>query len=187
MLLLKDRLFFCADTMVNIEPSAEELAEIAILAADTARFFDIEPRMAMLAFSSFGSVRHPLAQKWRARPNRAQAAAGADGGRRDASRDGRGRGDRRGKLPAFADPGDANVLIFPNLAAGNIGYKMLQRIGRAESIGPILMGMRHPVSVLPPAATMAEIVTATAISVVSASVPVTVEPAPVERELAIAK
>ena len=63
LLVLKDRLFFFADTMVNIDPSAAELAEIACLAADTARVFDIEPRVAMLSFSSFGSVRHAQAER----------------------------------------------------------------------------------------------------------------------------
>ncbi len=63
LLIMKDRLFFCADTMINIEPSSEELAEIACLAADTAKFFSVDPKVALLAFSSFGSVRHAIAER----------------------------------------------------------------------------------------------------------------------------
>ena len=63
VLVLKDRIFFCADTMVNIEPTSEELAEIALLAADLARSFDVEPKVGLLAFSSFGSVPHPISKR----------------------------------------------------------------------------------------------------------------------------
>ena len=122
---------FCADTMVNIEPTAEELAEIAFLAADTARFFDIEPRVALLSFSSFGSVRHPLAetggQGSRDRPSRcarnwsstARCTSTRPSSRRSSS----------DNYPHSRIRGDANVLVFPSLAAGNIGYKLVHRLG----------------------------------------------------------
>ena len=135
--------------MVNIEPTAEELAEIACLAADTARVFDIEPRVAMLSFSSFGSVRHPLAERV------AEAVDLVRQQRPELVVDGEMHLDTavveeivREHYPHSRIKGDANVLVFPNLAAGNIGYKLVQRLGQAETIGPILMGMRHPVSVL---------------------------------------
>jgi malate dehydrogenase (oxaloacetate-decarboxylating)(NADP+) len=169
LLVLRDRLFFCADTMVNIEPTAEELAEIACLAADTARYFDVEPRVAMLAFSSFGSVRHEKAERV------ARAAAIVQQRRPDLIVDGEMHLDTavapeivQTSYPHSRIKGDANVLIFPDLNSGNIGYKLVQRLGRADVIGPILMGMRRPVNVLQHGSTVAEIVNTTAITVVAA-------------------
>jgi malate dehydrogenase (oxaloacetate-decarboxylating)(NADP+) len=168
LLVLEDRLFFFADTMVNIDPSAAELAEIACLAADTARVFDIEPRVAMLSFSSFGSVRHPQAERV------AQAVDVVRRMRPDLVVDGEMHLDTavveeivREHYPHSRIRGDANVLIFPTLAAGNIGYKLVQRLGRAETIGPILMGMRRPVSVLQHGTTVADIVNLAAITAVA--------------------
>ena len=165
LLVFKDRLFFCADTMVNINPSAEDLAEIACLAADTARFFDLEPKIAMLAFGSFGTVRDPLAAKV------ARATALARARRPDLVIDGEMQLDvavtpeiARDQHPHSRIQGDANVLIFPDLASGNIGYQLARRLGRADLLGPVLMGMRQPVVVLPPAPSMAEIVNAATIA-----------------------
>jgi malate dehydrogenase (oxaloacetate-decarboxylating)(NADP+) len=179
LLVLADRLYFFADTMVNIEPSAEELAEIACLAADTARVFDIEPRVAMLSFSSFGSVRHPLAERV------ARAVELVSRQRPSLVIDGEMHLDTavveeivREHYPHSRIKGDANVLVFPSLAAGNIGYKLVQRLGRAETIGPILMGMRRPVSVLQHGTTVADIVNLAAITAVIADAPsVSPEPA----------
>ena len=169
LLVLKDRLFFCADTMVNIDPTSEELAEIALVTADLARMFDVEPRIAMLAFSSFGSVRHPISRKV------ARAVGLVSQQRPDLVIDGEMHLDPAvvaeiagENYPNSRIQGDANVLIFPDLAAGNIGYKMIQRLARAETVGPILMGMQQPVNVLPHGVTAAEIVAATAITVVAA-------------------
>jgi malate dehydrogenase (oxaloacetate-decarboxylating)(NADP+) len=169
LLVLKDRLVFCADTMVNIEPTAEELAEIACLAADTARFFDIDPRVALLSFSSFGSVRHPLAER------AAKAVEIVRRLRPELIVDGEMHLDTavveeivRENYPHSKIRGDANVLVFPNLAAGNIGYKLVHRLGRAEAIGPILMGMRQPVSVLQHGTTVTDIVNLAAITAVAA-------------------
>jgi malate dehydrogenase (oxaloacetate-decarboxylating)(NADP+) len=169
LLVLKDRLVFCADTMVNIEPTADELAEIAVLAADTARFFDIDPRVALLSFSSFGSVPHPLTRK---------VAEAVDKVRRlrpELIVDGEMHLDTavveeivKENYPHSRIRGDANVLVFPSLESGNIGYKLVQRLGRAESIGPILMGMRKPVSVLQHSQAVAEIVNLAAITAVAA-------------------
>jgi malate dehydrogenase (oxaloacetate-decarboxylating)(NADP+) len=153
--------------MVNIDPSAEELAEIACLAADTARIFDIEPRVALLSFSSFGSVPHPL-------PARVARAVEIVHERRPGLIvDGEMHLDTavvadivRENYPHSKIRGDANVLIFPDLAAGNIGYKLVQHLGRAETIGPILMGMRYPVSVLQHGTTVADVVNLAAITAV---------------------
>jgi malate dehydrogenase (oxaloacetate-decarboxylating)(NADP+) len=169
LLILKDRLFFCADTMVNIEPTADELAEIACLAADTAKVFDVEPRIAMLAFSSFGSVRHPIAER------AAHAAAIVRERRPDLIVDGEMHLDTavveeivREHYPHSRIKGDANVLIFPDLTSGNIGYKLVQRLGRADAIGPVLMGFRRPVNVLHHGITAADIVNIAAITAVTA-------------------
>ena len=185
LLLMKDRLFFCADTMINIEPTAEEVAEIAILAADTARVFDIEPRIALLAFSSFGSVRHPKAQRM------ARAVELVKKQRPELIIDGEMHLEAavtpeivREHYPHSVIRGDANVLIFPDLTSGNIGYQLARRIGRAEVIGPILMGLSRAVNVLPPASTAAEIVNIAAITAVAAE---RVEAPAGARELATAR
>ncbi len=169
LLVLRDKLFFCADTMVNIEPTAEELAEIACLAADTALYFDVQPRVAMLAFSSFGSVRHEKAERV------ARAVEIIKHRRPDLVVDGEMHLDTavapeivESNYPHSRIKGDANVLIFPDLTSGNIGYKLVQRLGRADVIGPILMGMRRPVNVLQHGSTVAEVVNTTAITVVAA-------------------
>ncbi|MCL4848269.1 MAG: NADP-dependent malic enzyme [Acidobacteria bacterium] len=169
LLVLKDRLFFFADTMVNIEPTAEELAEIACLAADTAHMFDIEPRVAMLSFSSFGSVPHPLAGRV------AEATRLARKRRPDLIIDGEMHLDTavveeivRHNYPHSRIRGDANVLVFPSLASGNIGYKLVQHLGRAEALGPYLMGMRRPVSVLQHGTTVTDIVNLATITAVAA-------------------
>ena len=169
LLALKDRLVFCADTMVNIDPSAEELAEIAILAADAAHLFGIEPRVALLSFSSFGSVRHPLAARV------ARAVQLVHEQRPELAVDGEMHVDvavveeiAHENYPHSRIQGDANVFIFPNLAAGNIGYKLVQRLGGAEAIGPILLGIRHPVAVLQPGSTVTDIVNLAAITAVAA-------------------
>jgi malate dehydrogenase (oxaloacetate-decarboxylating)(NADP+) len=169
VLVLPDRVLFCGDTVVNIDPSAEDLAEIACLTADAARFFDVQPRIAMLAFSNFGSVRHPISEKV------ARAVDMIRVRRPDITVDGEMHLDvavaeelARNSYPQSQIKGDANVLIFPDLTSGNIGYKLVQRLARAEVIGPILMGMRRPVNVLPEGFTAAEIVGATAITAVAA-------------------
>jgi malate dehydrogenase (oxaloacetate-decarboxylating)(NADP+) len=169
LLVLRDRLFFCADTMVNIEPTAEELAEIACLAADTALYFDVQPKVAMLAFSSFGSVRHEKSERV------ARAVDLIRKRRPDLVVDGEMHLDTAvapdivaASYPHSRIKGDANVLIFPDLTSGNIGYKLVQRLGRADVIGPILMGMRRPVNVLQHGSTVSEVVNTTAITVVAA-------------------
>ncbi len=163
------QIYFLADTTVNIEPSAEDLAEIALDAADTARRFDVEPRVAMLSFSNFGSTRHPLAEMVQ------RATEIVKQRRPDLMVDGEMQADTAvapeiisETYPFSSLKGGANVLIFPNLEAGNIAYKLLMRIGGAEAIGPILMGLSKPVHVLQRGCEVNDIVNIAAIAVVEA-------------------
>jgi malate dehydrogenase (oxaloacetate-decarboxylating)(NADP+) len=161
--------YFFADTTVNIEPTAEHLAEIAILSAEVARWFNIEPRVAMLSFSNFGSTRHPLAEKVR------RATALVKQRAQHLVVDGEMMADTAvvpelatADYPFSRVKGDANVLIFPSLEAGNIAYKLMMRWGDAEALGPILMGMAKPVHVLARGCSVEEIVNMAAIAVVHA-------------------
>lgn len=151
MMIVNGKIYFFADATVNIEPTSEDLAEIAILAAKEVRRFDIEPRIAMLSFSNFGSSRHPLAEKVK------QATELVKQKEPSLIVDGEMQADTA-VMPEILDTvfpfsylagkQGANVLIFPNLEAGNVAYKLLHRLGNAETIGPILMGMKKPVHVL---------------------------------------
>src|SRR5688500_6540188 len=169
MLVFERHVVFCADTTVNIDPTAEQLAQIAYAAARIVRTFGIEPRVAMLSFSNFGSVRHPHADKVsravqlvRERdPNLV-----VDGEMQaDSALDERILAE---SYPFSALKEPANVLIFPNLSAGNIAYKLLNKLGGATAIGPILIGMRHPVHVLELGADVQEIVNMAAVAVMEA-------------------
>jgi malate dehydrogenase (oxaloacetate-decarboxylating)(NADP+) len=148
IMIVRDKVYFFVDTTVNIEPSVEDLAEIASLAADEVRRFDIEPRLALLSFSNFGSTRHPFADKMR------RVAELLQQRRPDLVVDGEMMADTAvtpgiiDELYPFSRVRDANVLIFPNLEAANIAYKLMQRLGNIEAIGPVLLGMRKPVHIL---------------------------------------
>ena len=159
--------YFFADTSVNLEPSAEQLAEIAINSADTVRDFDIEPKVAMLSFSNFGSVKHesPLKVK--------RAVEIVKEKRPDIIIDGEMQADTavvpeilEKEFPFSPIKGGANVLIFPNLSAGNIAYKLMERLTKATVIGPVLMGMNKSVHVLQRGATVEDIINMSAIAVV---------------------
>jgi malate dehydrogenase (oxaloacetate-decarboxylating)(NADP+) len=162
-------IYLLADATVNIEPTAEDLADIAILTAETARRFDIEPRVAMLSFSNFGSTRHALSEKVRRATELVKHKVP------DLMVDGEMQADTA-VVPELLDhdfpfstlKGSANVLIFPNLESGNIAYKLLSHVGRAEAIGPILMGMSKPVHVLQRGCEVNTIVNMAAIAVVEA-------------------
>ena len=165
----KGDIYFLADATVNIEPDAEDLAEIAVGAAEMARRFDVEPRVALLSFSNFGSSRHPLAEKVRKAVELVRRRAPG------LMVDGEMQADTA-LSPEIVDEtfpfstlkGGANVLIFPNLEAGNIAYKLLARIGGVDLIGPILMGLSRPVHVLQRGAEVKDIVNVAAIAVVDA-------------------
>jgi malate dehydrogenase (oxaloacetate-decarboxylating)(NADP+) len=169
MLLFKNRIICCADTTVNIEPSAEELADIALLTAETVKRFDITPQIAMLSFSNFGSVKHPNALKI------LQATEMVKQRDPELIIDGEMQADTAvvpeiilDTYPFSSLKGGANVLIFPDLASGNIAYKLLIRLGGAEAIGPILMGMNKSVHVLQRGCEVNDIVNMSAIAVVEA-------------------
>jgi len=162
-------MYFLADCTVNIEPSAVDLAEIAICAAETAKRFNVTPRVAMLSFSNFGSTKHPYVEKVQRAVQlvrEANASLMVDG---EMMAD-------TAVVPEIIEEtypfsrlrGGANVLIFPDLTSANTCYKLLRRIGGAETIGPILMGMSKPVHVLQRDAAVEEIVNMAAIAVVDA-------------------
>ncbi len=169
VLIFKERLFFLADTTVNIEPNAETLAEIAMLTADFARRFDITPRVAMLSFSNFGSHHHQAARKMR------RAVEIARQREPDLIIDGEMQADTAvlGSILANSYPWSrlkepANVLIFPELQSANIAYKLLWRLADVEAIGPVLLGMEKPVHVLQRGVEVADIVNMAAICGVDA-------------------
>jgi malate dehydrogenase (oxaloacetate-decarboxylating)(NADP+) len=168
IMIVRDKVYFFSDATVNIDPSAEDLAEIAGLAADTACRFDVQPRIAMLSFSNFGSTRHPFAEKVR------RAVEILRERRPDLVVDGEMMADTAvvpeiiDELYPFSHVRDANVLIFPNLEAANVAYKLLQRLGGAETIGPVLLGMGKPVHVLQRGDEVRNIVNMAALAVVDA-------------------
>ncbi|HVS61541.1 MAG TPA: NADP-dependent malic enzyme [Gemmatimonadaceae bacterium] len=169
MLVFEKHVIFCGDTTVNIDPTAEQLAQIAYSAGRIVRTFGITPKIAMLSFSNFGSVRHPEAEK--------VAKAVAILRKRDPSLivDGEMQADTamdenilRSSYPFSALKERANVLIFPNLSAGNIAYKLLHHLGGATKIGPFLVGMNLPVHVLEQGADVQDIVNMAAVAVMDA-------------------
>jgi malate dehydrogenase (oxaloacetate-decarboxylating)(NADP+) len=148
LMIVEDRVYLFTDATVNIDPTAEDLAEIASLAADFAKQLEIEPRVAFLSFSNFGSTPHPLSDKVR------RAVELTKIHRPDLVVDGEMQADTavvtdiiENRYP-FSTVKDANVLVFPSLESANIAYKLLSRLGNAKAIGPILLGMGAPVHVL---------------------------------------
>ncbi|MBT7858916.1 MAG: NADP-dependent malic enzyme [Gemmatimonadetes bacterium] len=169
MMVFKSELMFFADPVINIDPSAEELAEIAICTAEMARSFDVEPRVAMLSFSNFGSSRHPHADKVRQATQLVRERAP------DLVVEGEMQADLA-LVPAMMEEaypfaklvGRANVLVFPNLSAANVAYKLVQVLAGAEAVGPILMGFDKPVHLMPSNTTVEQIVQLAAVAVVDA-------------------
>jgi malate dehydrogenase (oxaloacetate-decarboxylating)(NADP+) len=148
LMIVEDRVYLFTDATVNIEPSAEDLSEIACLAADFAKRLELDPRIAFLSFSNFGSTPHPLSEKVRKAVELTKAC------RPDLKVDGEMQADTavvaeiiENRYP-FSQVKDANVLVFPSLESANIAYKLLARLGKAKAIGPILLGMGAPVHVL---------------------------------------
>ena len=169
MLVFKKQVVFCADTTVTIDPTAEELAETAILAAHKARHFNVEPRIAMLSFSNFGSANHPFTQKVIRATRLIKEMAPelvVDGEMQANVAFDPDLTERQ--YPFSAIKGDANVLIFPDLNSGNIAYKLLAKLGGAEAVGPILMGIKRPVHVLQRGDDINDIVNMAAVAVVDA-------------------
>ncbi len=160
VILWKDRHFFIGDCTVNIEPNAEELAEIALNTARVAETFGVRPRVAMLSYSDFGEHRRdPQVQRVRAALDIVRAR------RPDLEVDGEMQADTAlnwAKLsegfPFTTLTGTANVLVCPDLQSGNISYKLLENLAGAEALGPLLVGVGAPVNVAPLFATTAAIV-----------------------------
>jgi len=170
LVLLPKGVLFLADCAVNIDPDAESLAEIALITASTARALGIEPRVAMLSFSNFGSVDHPYARKVRRATELAkkqapdlviegemQLATALDGPL------------RHEYFPFCGLDQDANVLVFPDLQSGNLALHLLQNVGGAVPIGPLLMGTRLPVHLLQYGATVEEVVNLVTVGAVEAT------------------
>lgn len=139
--------YIFADCAINIDPNAQELAEIAVNTADTAKIFDIDPKIALLSFSTMGSAKAPQAEKVQEATRLAKELAP------ELSLDGELQFDAAFvpetaaiKAPNSPVAGQANVFIFPDLQSGNIGYKIAQRLGMFEAIGPILQGLNAPVN-----------------------------------------
>jgi len=171
MLMLKNRIFFLADTTVNIEPTAEDVAEIAVLTGRLARRF-VEPRVALLSFSNFGSNRHASARKMR---RATELVREREPG---LEVDGEMQADTAVLESVLAEQfpfsrlsAPANVLIFPELNSANMAYKLIWRLADAEAIGPILLGMAKPVHVLQRGVEVTDIVNMAAICVVDAQEP----------------
>jgi malate dehydrogenase (oxaloacetate-decarboxylating)(NADP+) len=169
VMILKNRTLFFTDTTVNINPTDEELAEIARLSARLARRFHITPRIAMLSYSNFGSTRDRNVEKVR---KAVQIVKEQDP---ELVIDGEIMADiavnqelASSLFPFSQIQGDANILIFPNLTSGNIAYKLLQHLGGAEVLGPILMGLDKPIHALQAGCSVNEIVHMTAMAVVDA-------------------
>ena len=169
----KDEVMLFADAAVTPDPDAHDLAEIAIDTARTAVRFGIEPRIAMLSFSTKGSANHPLAKKMieateiaRDKAKKMLPEAVIDGEMQlDAAVE---PWVAKIKCPKALIQGDANVLIFPDLQAANIGYKLATFFGHAEAIGPILQGLRKPVNDLSRGCFVKDIVDITAMTVIEA-------------------
>jgi malate dehydrogenase (oxaloacetate-decarboxylating)(NADP+) len=168
LMIVDDRVYLFADATVNIDPTAEDLAEIAILAADFARKLELEPRVAMLSFSNFGSTPRPQSVKVSRAVEILKEKAP------DLVVDGEMQADTavvaeliEERYP-FSRVKDANVLVFPSLEAANIAYKLLDRLGNAQAIGPILLGMGAPVHVLQTGDEVRDIVNIAAVAVMDA-------------------
>ena len=169
VIVLDDRVFFLADTTVNIDPSAEELAGIALLTAEFARRFDVEPRVAMLSFSNFGSNEDPRAEKVR------EATRILHDRHPDLEVDGEMQADTavvasilRERYPWSRLKAPANVLVFPELQSANTAYKLIWRLAKAEVVGPVLLGMSRPIHVLQRGVDVSDIVNMASLCVVDA-------------------
>ena len=169
LLMFKNRMLILADTTVNISPDSETLAEIAEQTAETAKRFNLEPRIAMVSFSDFGSTQHAHTTKVR------DAVEILKRRRPDLIVEGEMQADTavvpeiaQQDHPWSAIQGDANVLVFSNLDAANAAYKLLWRLGGAEVIGPILQGIAKPVHVLQRGVDVNDIVNMAAIAVLDA-------------------
>jgi malate dehydrogenase (oxaloacetate-decarboxylating)(NADP+) len=167
IILTRDDILFFADCTAQIDPTAEHLAQTALMTAKAARYFDVTPKVAMLSFSNFGSVRHPEAEKVRRAVeliHEQDPSLCVDG---EMQVDTALSKEVQDELFPFCElKGRANVLIFPHLAAGLIGAKLVTHLANADRIGPLTLGFRKPVNVLYLSCTAQDVVNATAITVI---------------------
>ncbi len=172
MMVLKNRTVFIADATVNIDPTAEDLCEIAMLSAAHVKKLDIEPRVAMLSFSNFGSSNHPFALKVRRAVELLKSRAPGlpvDG---EMQADTAVSPDLLADVFPFSPLRDgANILVCPDLTSANIAYKLLAHLGGITAVGPILLGIRKPVYLLQPGNDVSDIVNITAMAVHEAQSP----------------
>lgn len=168
IMIIRDDVYLFTDTTVNIDPNAETLAEIAILANDFSKTLGIDPRIAMLSFSNFGSTPHPASKKV------SDAVQSVQTRRPDIMIDGEMQADTAvvesivNERYPFSKVKDANILVFPNLAAANIAYKLMARLSNATVIGPVLLGLGAPIHVLQAGDDVEDIVAIAAVAAMDA-------------------
>jgi malate dehydrogenase (oxaloacetate-decarboxylating)(NADP+) len=170
MMVTKRGPYFFADTTMNTDPTAQELADIAVLTANTVKAYNITPRIAMLSYTNFGSAEGEV-------PNKVAEAVSilhknypglvVDGDIQANFATNNTLLKEQFPFSTLVDK-DVNTFIFPNLASGNIAYKLMQELGGAEAIGPVLMGLNKPVHVLQLGSSVREIVNMIILSVVDA-------------------
>jgi malate dehydrogenase (oxaloacetate-decarboxylating)(NADP+) len=168
LVIARDNVYIFTDATVNIDPTSEDLAEIALLAADLAEKLNLKPRVALVSFSNFGSAPHPQSNKVRRAVELVRAR------RPELAVDGEMQVDVavtpeliEARYP-FSKVKNANVLVFPDLEAANVAYKLMKRLGNAQTIGPILLGVGAPVHVLQAGDAVDEIVSIAAVAVIDA-------------------
>jgi malate dehydrogenase (oxaloacetate-decarboxylating)(NADP+) len=169
IMIVKGKVYLFTDATVNIDPTAEDLAEISCLSADFARSIGLQPRVAMLSFSNFGSTPHPLSAKVQKAVDIIRANCpdyDVDGEMQADTAVNPGIIDER--YP-FSMVRDANVLVFPSLEAANIAYKLLAELGDAKAIGPILLGVGAPIHVLQTGAEVRDIVNIAAVAAIDST------------------
>ncbi|MBD3361010.1 phosphate acetyltransferase, partial [Candidatus Peregrinibacteria bacterium] len=165
-MVLENRLLLFADTAITINPNSHDLVDITLDTAETAKKFGIKPKIALLSFSSKGSAKHPFVDKVK------EAVELAKDKRPDLTIDGELQVDAalvpevaKRKCPDSPLKGKANILIFPDLEAANIGYKLVERLAKAKAVGPFLQGLKKPVNDLSRGCDYKDIVNATAFTV----------------------
>jgi malate dehydrogenase (oxaloacetate-decarboxylating)(NADP+) len=170
LMLTKKGPLFLADTTVNFHPTAEELAEITLMVAKEVRHFNIQPRIAMLSYSNFGSSNSPesrLVADARSIVKQRMPSLIVDGEMQASVAFNNELLKENYPFSELVDK-DVNTLIFPNLAAGNVAYNLLKEVGSADAIGPILLGLKKPVHILQLGSSVRNIVNMATIAVVDA-------------------
>ncbi|HZH99710.1 MAG TPA: phosphate acyltransferase, partial [Flavisolibacter sp.] len=170
LMLTKKGPLFLADTTVNFHPTAEELAEITLMVAKEVRHFNIQPRIAMLSYSNFGSSNSPesrLVADARSIVKQRMPSLIVDGEMQASVAFNNELLKENYPFSELVDK-DVNTLIFPNLAAGNVAYNLLKEVGSADAIGPILLGLKKPVHILQLGSSVRNIVNMATTAVVDA-------------------